>query len=446
MGRRHFVATVCLFFLLPIGAAETPATTAWRTLSAFADWLTPPAHASAGTLHRATQAALQRAFAKRTVSQPFRVPVGLEAPTVFWRNIYALYDRNQVVLHDTEHLDIVYGVLDLSDISALGDPFASFPPGAAESRRTRVQAGMTKVRESLLRLAENPGRSDITPLERKIVALFRNIPGGATKFREAAQGGRLRSQTGLKDRFRAGIVSSGKYLQQIEQIFREEGVPWEVTRLVFVESMFDLRAYSKVGASGIWQFMPATARLMGLTMNTIVDERNDPMAATRASARLLRKNYDMLGTWPLAINAYNAGPGRLRQAVQTMGTTSIATIIRHFRHPGYQFASRNFVPEFYAALDTFENRRKYFGDVRVAAPLEYDTVITAKAVDMPRLATVTDLPLARLWELNPGYSAALYRGKLMLPAGYALKVPKQQQRRFIATIDRVGTAIVASTD
>ncbi|MBI2343565.1 MAG: transglycosylase SLT domain-containing protein [Deltaproteobacteria bacterium] len=402
-----------------------------------------PVHAVVGTglMQHARQSIARQKIRVRRLSAPFRVPKGLEAPVAFWRDIYSAYDRNHVVLHDMDALEIIYDVVDLSDISPDIDPFAPYPPDVQKARLARVEEAMERVRRSLKRLAENPGRRDITPFERKTVRLFQQIPGGPEKYAAASGPRRLRSQTGLSNRFRAGIVASGKYLAQIEAVFAEGAMPWEVTRLVFVESMFDLRAYSKVGASGIWQFMPGTARMMGLTMNQTIDERNDPLAATRAAARLLKSNYAALGTWPLAINAYNAGPGRLKQAVRTLGTTSIARIVREFSHPGYQFASRNFFPEFLAALEVFENRQKLFGNIPVAPPLRFDTVVVEKSVVLPHVATQTKVPLETLWELNPGYSAAIYTGRQSLPAGYALKVPQKSGRAFLAAMNQQPDAI-----
>src|SRR5690606_17165036 len=119
---------------------------------------------------------------------------------------------------------------------------------------------------------------------------------------------RLRFQLGQSDIFKEGIVRSGQYLRQMEEIFREQGMPVELTRLPFVESSFNLKACSRVGACGIWQFMRSTAKAYMRPMNAYVDERRDPLISTRAAARKLRKNYEMLEDWPLAVTGYNHGP------------------------------------------------------------------------------------------------------------------------------------------
>ncbi|MBI4238486.1 MAG: lytic transglycosylase domain-containing protein [Deltaproteobacteria bacterium] len=402
------------------------------------------AHAQ-GFYARVADTARAQGQRHRKIRATFAIPRALAAPVHFWQDIYSKYDRNQVLIHDTDHLEIVYATISLADISRLGDPFAAFPPEVQEARRARVRETMDRVREALLRLTEDPKRPGQSPLEQRIVKLF--APYGATpeQFRAAATNERLRSQTGLKDRFRAGLIASGRYLPQIEAIFAEEQIPWEMSRLVFVESMFDLRAYSKAGASGIWQFMPGTARLMGLQNTRFIDERNDPTAASHGAARLLKKNFQQLGTWPLAINAYNSGPGNLLRAVRELGTTSIERIINSYRGASYGFASRNFYCEFLAALHTYEQRETLFGKLTIDPPLQYDTVVTTGIVALPDLAKHAAVALETLWQLNPGLTPAVYDGSVPLPAGVALKVPLTQGKRFLAVMEQLNGAVATSS-
>ena len=126
----------------------------------------------------------------------------------------------------------------------------------------------------------------------------------------------------------------------------------------------------------MWQFMPGTGRRF-LRIDGSVDERLDPILATRAAAQFMRENYIQLGTWPLAIKAYNHGPAGIARAVRDIGTTDAATIIESYRGPSYKFASRNFFPEFLAALHVERNYRKYFGDLPLDPPLTADTVYLA---------------------------------------------------------------------
>ena len=137
------------------------------------------------------------------------------------------------------------------------------------------------------------------------------------KFLDAAHRKRLRFQLGQKDRFIEGLKASGRYLTLMESVFRNADLPIELSRLPFVESSFNVRAHSKVGASGVWQFMRSTGKLF-LRIDDAVDERNDPIRAAEAATRLLRGNYDSLQNWSLAVTAYNHGrKGMMRGGAQS---------------------------------------------------------------------------------------------------------------------------------
>ena len=129
-----------------------------------------------------------------------------------------------------------------------------------------------------------------------------------------------------------------------------------------VESSFNPAAYSKVGAAGLWQFMPSTAKRF-MRVDSLVDERLDPYSATEAAANLMLYNYRLLGTWPLAVTAYNHGPGGLRRAQEQLGTSDIAVIVKRYQGATFGFASRNFYVSFLAALEVDRNAEKYFGPI-----------------------------------------------------------------------------------
>ena len=356
------------------------------------------------------------------------VPEELGPEFRFWRDIYAKYDKSKVVLHHPRHLGIVYEVVNLSDID--NDPRLT-DVERARMRENRVNARRADYAEALERLAL--GSSSGSEEEIRIKKLFENVLE-EDKYKRAAEDG-VRSQTGQRDKFIAGLARSGRYLGEIESLFSAYGLPRELTRLIFVESMFNLQAVSKTGASGIWQFMPATGKLY-LQMNEIVDERNDPVAATHAAARLLRHNYDELGTWPLAVNAYNSGRGRMKQAVERLGTTDIAKIIREFESPGYGFASRNFFPEFLAALEVAEKADEYFGPIEHDPPLRYESVTLKHTILLPEAAKISGIELSELAELNPAITPRAASGARPIPAGFEMRVPEGKGELFLAAAAR----------
>jgi membrane-bound lytic murein transglycosylase D len=216
----------------------------------------------------------------------------------------------------------------------------------------------------------------------------------------------------------------------MERIFDAEGVPTEITRLPLVESCFDIHAYSKVGAAGVWQFMPGTGRRF-LRIDDAVDERLDPLAATRAAARFLRESYNNLGTWPLAIKAYNHGPAGIARAVRETGTTDVATIIESYRGPSFKFASRNFYPEFLAALHVERNYRTYFGDLPLEKPLATDSVQLDTRTSLHAAARCAGAEPHEIAALNPSLLRAVHSGRQAIPSGYELRLPAGTSSGFL---------------
>jgi membrane-bound lytic murein transglycosylase D len=157
-------------------------------------------------------------------------------------------------------------------------------------------------------------------------------------------------------------VRSWTYLPEIERIFAAAGLPRELTLLPHIESSFHNRAYSHAGAAGLWQFTRGTGQRF-LRIDHRVDERLNVRLATMAAAKLLREHYEDLGTWPLAITAYNHGPNGMRQAVDTVGSTDFGTIVERYRGPLFGFASKNFYAEFLAAVEVARNYWKYFPEL-----------------------------------------------------------------------------------
>ncbi|MBI4126135.1 MAG: lytic transglycosylase domain-containing protein [Deltaproteobacteria bacterium] len=292
------------------------------------------------------------------------VPATLAPDVEFWKKIYADYTSNQIVLHDARDLKIVYRVLDVTDTRR--DPFLNDLEKEKRVEAT-VEDARNTIKAMLQRIASSETASGFTDDEWMIYKTFQPLPGGREKYLAAAD--RIRAQQGLKDKFVEGLKYSGRMLGEMEAIFEARGLPMELTRLVFVESMFNPAAHSAVGASGLWQIMPSTARRYGLMVGRHVDDRRDPILATRAAAKILQENYDDLGSWPLAINAYNSGLGRMRRAVTQLGTKDIADIVRRFEHPGYAFASRNFFCEFLAAVEVTERAPAYFGSITYDEPV-----------------------------------------------------------------------------
>lgn len=335
----------------------------------------------------------------------------------FWKKVFAIYGDNQVVIHDSQDLGRIYRVLDFSDLAASGF-------SAVEIQRVReesVQSEKDYLRAALTRVHQaGSDPAGLSEDERKLQRMFRGSEPGAVL--EAAQPERIRAQRGIKERFARGIAVSRRYLGELERIFRDEGVPEAVTRLALVESCFNVEAYSKVGAAGVWQFMPATGRLF-MQVDDRIDERRDPLIAGRGAARFLRRNYDRLGSWPLAITAYNHGPNGIAKAVDVMGTRDIATLIRYYRGPLFGFASRNFYPEFVAAVEVDAQYEKYFPGLDVHRPVTTERLSFPDSIPLSTALRATGLERDEFLDLNPSLMESIRSNRASIPAGYELRVP-----------------------
>lgn len=358
------------------------------------------------------------ALATQSVAaNPFPRPASLEPAVRFWTAIFTEYSLDQVVVHDAVELDKIYHVLDFRPDRArgLGDQ------AVATIRDRETDRVVAELRAALERLHRHGDRGrPLTKLETRIVSMFR-ASHSPRKYRMAAE--RLRTQRGIRERFELGIRRSRRYLPEMERVFRREGLPVELTRLPLIESSFDVSAYSKVGAAGVWQFMPATGRRF-LTVGSLVDERMDPETATLAAARFLKENYRTLGTWPLAITGYNHGPGGMARAVRQVGTTDIGEIVHRYDGPSFGFASRNFYAEFLAALDVEKEAERHFGPI--AAPPAEPTirVHVQPSVPLAAAARLANTSTGVLAEMNPALRPPVTSGRYDIPSGYRLRIPR----------------------
>lgn len=349
-------------------------------------------------------------------STAFPRPPELEHQIQFWRRVFAEYSKYQVVVHDTYDLDKVYTVLDFRDLVANGTHLFE----VERIRKEETAAEVERIRALLLWLQAGATDDQLTPAQRRVRDLFKR-DRSPTKFADAAEN--LRTQQGIREKFEDGYRHARRYFPEMERIFREQGLPPELTRLPLIESCFNLHAYSKVGAAGIWQFMPSTGRLY-MEVGSLVDERRDPISATRAAAQFLGHNYERLGTWPLAITAYNHGPGGMSRAIRETGTDEIGYIVRNYTGPAFGFASRNFYAEFLAALDVDKHHESYFGVIRPEAPLPTHLVALEQPVGIEVAARLARTDVETLASLNPALMEPIVEGRRAIPSGYALRLPK----------------------
>jgi membrane-bound lytic murein transglycosylase D len=348
-------------------------------------------------------------------ADPFVHPPELESDVRFWIRVYTEVTTDQGLLHDDWNLNLVYEVLRFDPAS---------PPAQRERRVAEAKARYA----ALLRRFAAGATADLTAHERRILHAFGEKPA-PRDFLDAIE--RIRFQLGQADRFHEGLIRAAAWETHIARVLKQHGVPVEIAALPHVESSFNPAAYSKVGAAGLWQFMPSTAKRF-MRVDGIVDERLDPHSATDAAANLMLYNYRLLGSWPLAVTAYNHGPGGLRHAQEQLGTSDIAVIVKQYQGATFGFASRNFYVAFLAALEVDRNAEKYFGPITRLPDTENTPVELPDYISVTALAKAFKVDMGALKVLNPALRPPIWSGARLVPRGYALRLPGVESESEIA--------------
>jgi len=276
----------------------------------------------------------------------FPRPSAIEPNVKFWVDVFTTYSERDFIILDREQVWRIYQVLHL--------------PGEGPPSRSDIDSVndylKSKFTNILNRLASGQAPSDFE--ERQVAALFKAQPLSAY----AASAQNLRVQEGMREQFREGLLRSRYYRSTMEQIFTDAGLPPELVVLAEVESGFYNRARSNAGAVGIWQFTRGTGRQF-MRITRYHDDRLDPATETEAAAKLLRSNYLTFGSWPLAITAYDYGSSGMTEAAEQYAG-DYARIVRKYDGPHFGFASKNYYPEFLAALQIHQFEEAYFPDIR----------------------------------------------------------------------------------
>ncbi|MDH3722334.1 MAG: transglycosylase SLT domain-containing protein [Desulfobacteraceae bacterium] len=332
----------------------------------------------------------------------FPVYPSIEPNVKFWTKVYSEYSTAQGVLHDSQNLNIIYEVVELKI-------------GAKTINEKRIQKARGKYKTILKKLAQNPFVSDAEA--KRVASLFGKNANRAT-FQKAIY--RIRCQIGQKDSFRYGIIRSGAFMDQIEDIFLSYGLPIDLIYLPHVESSFNLKAYSKFGAAGIWQFVREAGKRF-MTVDYAIDERWDPIRSSEAAAQLLKHSYEKFGNWPLAITAYNHGISGMLSATWTKG--GYEEIFNHYKSKVFGFASRNYYSEFLAAREVAANYEKYFGKITRDTPVETREIVLAGYSSIKDLGEYFGVDMATLRKHNPSLRIPVFRGQKYVPKGYSLRLP-----------------------
>ena len=237
--------------------------------------------------------------------------------------------------------------------------------------------------------------------------------------------GRLRHSVSLF------LGAANFYMPIFEDALETYQVPLELKYLPIIESALNPRAVSHAGAAGLWQFMPSTGKTYGLDINSLVDERRDPIKASFAAAHLLSDLYKVFGDWNLVIAAYNCGPENVNKAIHRAGG------IRDYWkiYPYLPAETRGYVPAFIAANYAMNYYCEHnICPMRSKLPAKTDTVMVNRNVHLNQVASVLNVDIEMLRTLNPEFRRDIVPGATK---PYAIRLPQADATRFIDMQDQI---------
>ncbi len=235
-----------------------------------------------------------------------------------------------------------------------------------------------------------------------------------------------------RDKFSAVLGLKDYYFPMIEDVFDSYGLPAELKYMAVIESALNPNAVNRhSGATGLWQFMYSTGRMYGLTINSVVDERRDPLKATHAAAKYIKDLYKIYNDWILVIAAYNCGPGNVNKAIRRSGNKKDYWAI-YFRLPR---ETRGYIPQYVAAAYAVNYYKEHnIIPLTLNIPVATDTIMVNKDIHLSQISEVMGIPLGELRALNPQYRTGLVPGS---SKPFALTLPMNHLGDFIDLNDTI---------
>ena len=372
----------------------------------------------------ATRIAIEMEQEDLDLSTDFEIPSELNRRVHFWVKVFSHYSSNEFILHSSEYPELIF---DIASISKNKSTKAFSKAKKLVEKQLKEKAKYyTKV---LNELDANPDKIN-SHIKMKIVNELAHIDD-PSKYKKAAK--KIRVQKGQSDALRKGLTEFSAYQNHIFAEFEKQKIPTELSYLTFVESTFNLRAVSKVGASGVYQIMPRTGKPF-LRINKKFDERRDPIKSAMAASKILKANLRVTdNNWPLAITGYNHGAYGMKKAAKLHNTEDLWKLIKDYKGRTFGFASKNFYAEFLAINYIVENKSQLFHKLREKPVLQVQFI---KARRNNRISTILKkykMSLKEFIQLNPDINKRYRSKRTILPMGYTYKVNKEKYKRWMTS-------------
>ncbi len=358
-------------------------------------------------------------------SEDFPCPDSLHRRIDFWIQVFKDWGKESAIFHNPDHPERVYSVVHTGK-------------GCSRSVRKQVTRERKRLKTALYNTAhkiESGGK--LNAEEQHLAGLF---PDKKPRNMRRA-GENIRCQSGVRDSYIEGLKRFQVYRQMVDTTLAQYDLPYDIRYLPFVESSYNPATYSRAGAAGMWQIMPATARNLGLELNAAIDERLDPEASTHAAARYLVDSRKVLTGVarsidpsiksqeinPFIITSYNYGVNGMRRALLKV-KPDYMTVLEKYKSPSFQIAVKNFYSSFLAARHIEKNSDVWFGEISPEEVSRYQTLVLKRATSIERVQSVFNLSERKLRPLNPALTRFVWNGWRLIPAGYRLKLPYRADR------------------
>lgn len=371
----------------------------------------------------------------------FPCPPEIQRRVDFWVLVFRKWGTDEVIFHDSTRPERVYLVKKSNFTCRRGKNKKA--QRSIERERSRIKDELLLVAKKLTQKAPR-----YTDKEKEYLSLFPSK--NAAEVNSAAHN--IRCQQGNRDRFLEALKRYELYKDHILMVLRESELSEDILYLPFVESAYNPRAYSRVGAAGLWQIMPRTARTLGLELSATIDERFDAEAATWAAARYLRQSTDSLTRKvkekypsatasqinPFVITSYNYGVSGMRRALDQFGPDYIR-VLNEYKSRSFRTAVRNFYASFLAARYVAQNSKKYFGNVKMDDTFRRSVVVLKRPTSAARVSKVFGVASDDLRRMNPALTRNIWKGWRLIPDGYSVHLPyrKDNWQKQVASLEKM---------
>lgn len=357
------------------------------------------------------------------IANLFQVPKTLRPNVEFWLRVYTQYSTHDVVFFDDQHPEIVYEVLDFREL----DRTARNRVVYEILRNRRIDKKIKAYKEAFRAL--HAGKQIQTPEAKAIAQALKRAPH-VHSYSQHLQN--LRTQTGQRDNIVRGLLRADRLFPVMERLFVQYGLPSELTRLPLLESSFQEKATSRVGAKGVWQFMPATGKeFMLVNEKLAIDERLSPYKSTIAAAKLIHRHHKALHhNWAWTITSYNYGIRPLQKvARQYRDPEAVGQLVKSCKQRVLGWAGRSYYAGFLAIVHAEAYRELFYGQAPEVKETSVQFAKLTKSTSLVQYAMDQGISIDELRRLNPDVPNL----KKMLPPGFWLVLPENASHHTIVS-------------